>query len=147
GIERPARWTSGRLSAQDRQESLLDSDDVADALAHLLMIPSRRLVPGVEEHGVGPLRVVHDLAQKCQHRNTLGQCQAGLPAGSSGSLPRRVASLQTASTNVFISSWESGNPNTPNRTSTFSQDHAGSQWARRRTTSRWNSVSSRASKG
>src|SRR5262249_55798499 len=66
-LRRPARI----LAPQNRQEALLDSDDVPHAPAHLLVVANRRVVPGVEEDRIGPFCLRHLIPQERKHGNTL----------------------------------------------------------------------------
>src|SRR5262249_54092910 len=47
-----------------------------DPGAHLLVVAGRGLAPGVEEHGVGPLRVGQQVAQESEHGESLPGARA-----------------------------------------------------------------------
>jgi hypothetical protein len=55
------RGSSRILSTQDRQEPVLDSDDMADPPSHLLKVPAGRIAPRLEENGIGPFSVCHEI--------------------------------------------------------------------------------------
>ena len=67
GIGRPARRTPGASPRKIDRNPCWTPMMWPTRLAHLLMVAGRRLVPGMEEDGVGPLRVVHELAQEGLH--------------------------------------------------------------------------------
>ena len=57
---------AGRLAAEDRQEALLNADQVVEPSAQLFVVAGGRLVPGVKEDRVGPFGVCHEVAQEGQ---------------------------------------------------------------------------------
>ena len=90
---RPVGWPAGRLSAQHRQEAVLNPDEVVQATAQLLVIAGRGLTPSSEEHRVGPLGVCHEVAQKTQHGKSLFENLSTAPDPPS----TRLASWMTGS--------------------------------------------------
>ena len=57
-------WDSRSLSAQDRQEPMLHSDDMADPPSHLLEVAAGRIAPRLEKNGVRPFGMCHQIAEK-----------------------------------------------------------------------------------
>ena len=76
----PSLRPSGRLAAEDRQEALLNADQVIEPPAQLFVVAGGRLTPGVKEDRVGPFGMCHEVAQEGQHENNSSCICRGLAA-------------------------------------------------------------------